>query len=79
MVLPATIRERLKLKEGGEVIVRLDGFRVVIRPVSRKLEEDVRDWRELVWSLHAAPFTEEVEDSWKWMSREYAKRKLGTG
>ena len=77
--LPANIREKLKLKEGGRVIVKLDGSRVVISPISQKLEEKVQEWRKLVLSLHPPPFTEKVENSWKWMSSEYAKRKLGAG
>ena len=77
LVLPASIREHLGLKNGGNVSVRLDGFRVVIEPVFENLEESVKTWRETTLMLHAKPFTEDVPESWKWMSREYARRKLG--
>ena len=41
------------------------------------LEERVKKWREMALALHAEPFTEETEESWKWISLEYAKRKPG--
>lgn len=30
-----------------------------------------------VFSVKIEPFSEEVEGTWKWVSEEYAKRKLG--
>jgi len=77
MVLPSQIREALGLKEGGEVTVRLDGSRVIIEPVSKDVKEKVQEWESLTRSLKAEAFVEEPDESWKWMSREYARRKLG--
>ena len=77
LVLPVSIRENIGLKDGGTVSVRLDGFRVVIEPVFENLEENVKTWRESTLKLDAEPFTEDIQESWKWISREYARRKLG--
>jgi AbrB family looped-hinge helix DNA binding protein len=77
LVLPAHLREALGIKGGGEVTIRLDGSRVIIEPVSRDIKENVREWEGLVRSLEAEAFTEEPDESWKWMSSEYARRKLG--
>jgi len=78
LVLPSHLRERLRLRgKSGTVSVRLDGSRIVIEPVMEELEERVKEWREMALALHAEPFTEDIEESWKWISLEYAKRKLG--
>ena len=77
LVLPSHIREVLGLKEGGHVSIRLDGFRVILEPMSKDLEGKVQEWANLALSLRVEAFTEEFRESWKWMSREYARRKLG--
>jgi AbrB family looped-hinge helix DNA binding protein len=78
LILPSTLRERLGLRAGGGTLaVRLDGFRMIIEPVSEDLEKTVREWRNMVAGIHAEAFTESAEPSWKWMSLEYARRKLG--
>jgi AbrB family looped-hinge helix DNA binding protein len=77
LVLPSRIREVLGLKEGGHVSIRLDGSRVILEPTSKDLNEKVQEWTSLALSLKAEAFTEEFKESWKWMSREYARRKLG--
>ena len=77
LVLPSQFREALGLKGGGEVTIRLDGSRVIIEPVSNDVRENVREWEDLTRSLGAEAFTEEPNESWKWMSSEYARRKLG--
>jgi len=77
IVIPASIREALGLKGGGKASVKLNGAKIVIEPVDEDLQTRVEEWRELTLKLHAEPFVEDVEDSWKWMSREYAERKLG--
>jgi len=76
LVLPSNIREVLGLKEGGQVSIRLDGSRIILEPMSKDLEERVREWVSIALGLNAEAFTEESRESWKWMSREYAKRKL---
>jgi hypothetical protein len=40
-------------------------------------KEKVQEWATLALSLKAEAFTEESRESWKWMSREYAEKKLG--
>lgn len=77
LVLPSHIREVLGLKEGGQVSIRLDGSRVILEPMSRDLMDKVQEWAGLALRLKAEAFTEESKESWKWMSREYAERKLG--
>jgi len=77
LVLPSRIREALGLKRGGHVSIRLDGSRIILEPMSKDLKEMVQEWANLALSLKAEAFTEEAEESWKWMDREYARRKLG--
>lgn len=77
LVIPSPIREALGLRDGGEAVIRLDGVKLSIEIVDKDLERRVEEWRETALSLHAEPFAEEVEERWRWMSREYAGRKLG--
>ena len=77
MVLPSHVREALGLKEGGQVTIRFDGSRVILEPISKDVKESVREWAVLARSLKAEALSEEDDESWKWMSREYARRKLG--
>ena len=59
LILPYTLRERLGLKAGGGTLaVRLDGFRIIIEPISEDLEKTVREWRDMVAGLHPEAFTE---------------------
>jgi len=78
LTLPSSLRKRLGLKrDGGTVSFRLDGTRLILQPISEDLERLVAEWQEMVTELHVEPFTEVEEQSWKWMSLEYARRKLG--
>jgi AbrB family looped-hinge helix DNA binding protein len=77
LVLPSHIREALGLKDGGHATIRLDGSRIILEPASKSLKEKVQEWASLALTLKAEAFAEEFEESWKWMSREYARRKLG--
>ncbi|GBC71837.1 hypothetical protein HRbin02_01625 [Candidatus Calditenuaceae archaeon HR02] len=77
LVLPSHIREALGLKEGGRVTIRLDGHRLVLEPEPADYKERVREWVNSALALRAEAFTDESEESWKWISREYARRKLG--
>jgi AbrB family looped-hinge helix DNA binding protein len=81
MVLPSRLRERLGLKKGGRVSIRLeDSSKVVIeRKSAESVEERVENWVSM--ALNAR---EQVSASSgkrpmasKWMSSEYARRKLG--
>ncbi len=77
LVLPSHIREVLGLKEGGQLSIRLDGSRVILEPISKDIKEKVQEWANIALSLKVEAFTEEYNESWKWMSREYARKKLG--
>jgi antitoxin component of MazEF toxin-antitoxin module len=80
MVVPARMREALGVKEGGVVSMRLDSGRLIVEPVTGDLRERVSEWVRLVKSSNAEAFSEESEDSeddWRMMSREYAARKAG--
>jgi len=77
LIVPARLREALGVKDGGEISIRLDGSRLVLEPVSRDVKENVREWADRVRSIKTEAFVEEPDESWKWMSVEYARRKLG--
>jgi len=77
LVLPSRIRKSLGLKEGATVSIRLDGSKLVLEPVFEDLRKTVDEWKDMALKLKAEAFTEEAEESWKWMSREYARSKLG--
>jgi AbrB family looped-hinge helix DNA binding protein len=77
LVIPSHIRDALGLMGGGKVTIRLDGPRVIIEPVSNDVTKRVREWKDLTKSLGAEAFTEEPDESWKWMSSDYARRKIG--
>ena len=77
LVLPSHIREALGLKNGGHITLRLDGSRIILEPASKDLKEKVQEWMTLALNLKAEAFTEKSKESWKWMSREYAEKKLG--
>jgi AbrB family looped-hinge helix DNA binding protein len=77
LILPSHIREALDLKAGVEMTIRLDGSRIIIEPISKDVKTKVREWEDLTKSLRTEVFTEETDESWKWMSSEYARRKLG--
>lgn len=77
MVIPAPIREALGLVGGGEAVVRLSGNRIIVEVIDSELESRVEEWARRTLSVDVDAFVEELEGSWKWMSREYAERKLG--
>ncbi len=77
LVLPSHVRKAFGIKDGGELTIRLDGSSVILEPVQVDVRKRVQEWEELSRSLKAEIFTEEPSESWKWMSREYARRKMG--
>ena len=77
LVLPANLRETLGIKDGGQISIRLDGARLVLEPIPEDLEEAVREWAQQVRGRAGEALAEEAPESWKWMSREYARKKLG--
>ena len=77
MVVPSHLREALGIKDGGRVSVRLDGPRLVLEPTPKDLRDRVEEWARTARDTKAEAGSEEPEESWKWMSREYARTKLG--
>ena len=78
VVLPSALRMKPRLSPNGTTeSIRLDGDRIVLEAVNEDLDRKAADWRKTVMELHAKPFTEKIEESWKWSSVEYARRKLG--
>lgn len=77
IILPARTRKALEMEKGGELLARLDGSRIILEPFPGDLEKKVEDWVSLALSLKAEARSEGFEESWKWMSPGYAKRKLG--
>lgn len=69
--------EVLGLKKGGTVKLRLDGSSIVIEPIRKELKEKAEEWKKMALSLKAKPLSERTEETWKWMSIDYARRKLG--
>ena len=77
LVIPASIRKALGISGEVEAIIRIDGNRIIIEPASTDLERAINEWIEKALSINLQPYTEDTEESWKWMNHEYAKRKLG--
>jgi AbrB family looped-hinge helix DNA binding protein len=77
LIVPARLREALGVKEGGRVSIRLDGPRLVLEPVSLDVKGKAEEWADQARSSKVEAFVGENDESWKWMSREYARRKLG--
>jgi|GEM_PF-1703976 AbrB family looped-hinge helix DNA binding protein len=80
MVLPSRMRERLGLKKGGRVLIKLDdSSRVVIeRKSSESVEDRVENWVSLALKANGEiAATNKKRATGKWMSSEYARRKLG--
>lgn len=77
IVIPASIRQALGLTGADKAFVRLNGNKIIIELIDEDLDKRVEEWRKLALNVHAQAFTEKMESSWKWMSREYAERKLG--
>jgi AbrB family looped-hinge helix DNA binding protein len=77
MVLPSRVREAFGIKKGGQITIRMDGSKVILKPINTDVKKKVQEWVNLSRNLKAEILTEDPSESWKWMSREYARRKLG--
>ena len=77
MVIPSHMREALGIKDGGSISIRLDGSRLIIEPASKDVKEKVNKWIKIAKDTKTEAFTEKTDDSTRWMSDEYARRKLG--
>jgi len=65
------------LENGRHVVVRLDGRRAVLEPGTVDVKRRIQEWMKEALETRAEALTEECGESWKWMSREYARKKLG--
>ncbi|MEM2889593.1 MAG: hypothetical protein QXR42_09020 [Candidatus Bathyarchaeia archaeon] len=77
IVLPAHIRKTIGLKGRGKLLIRRENSKIVLEPFPENLTKSVEEWANLARSTKAEISSETSEDSWKWISREYAERKLG--
>ncbi|MGI0080415.1 MAG: AbrB/MazE/SpoVT family DNA-binding domain-containing protein [Nitrososphaerales archaeon] len=87
IVLPSRLRERLGLKGGGSVSIRLEGSsKIIMEPkTSRNIEESVENWVKLALTAKTQVLSERSRKAGrqkpmmgsKWMSSTYARRKLG--
>lgn len=58
-------------------MIRVEGGKIVIEPISRDLEEKVEVWVKAALNTSIELFSEEIGESWKLMDEKYARRKLG--
>ena len=77
VVIPAHIRRALGIRGKGKLLVRREGFKIVLEPYPEDLIRSVEEWADSARNTKARIYSESSEDSWKWMSPEYARRKLG--
>lgn len=77
LVVPAHLREKLGIKDGGRLIISQDGRKLVLEPVDEDVEALVNEWEKKTKDASIPMNTEEPNPSGKWMSDEYARKKLG--
>jgi len=83
VVLPSKIREALGIKDGGEVMIRFNGERVIIEPASVDSSRRAREWGRQARALKTEAFSADAGEACgegrqeKWAGREYARKKLG--
>ncbi len=74
------MEETVKIDSKGRLVlpahIRLDDPRVITESTFQDIDKKVEKWKETALRLKSKALTEDVEEEWKWMSREYAKRKL---
>jgi len=77
LVIPEHLRGILGLSKGGRVTIKLEGAKLVLEPHPEGLEDRVREWASMTMSQSSRAATGDTRESWKWMSHEYARKKLG--
>jgi len=77
VVLPAHIRKAIGITGRGKLLIRREGSKIVLEPYPENLIKNVEEWANLARNARSELFSETSEEGWKWMSLEYAKRKLG--
>ncbi len=77
LVVPAHLRQSLGIKDGGRVMIYQDGKKIVLEPINEDVERSVKEWSRKAREMATSMNTEASSTSGKWMSDEYAKKKLG--
>ena len=83
MVLPSRLREKLGIKKGGRLSIKLeDSNKVIMHPqIDDDVETRVKRWAKLALSEKADAGVPDKKRkktaSTKWMSSNYARKKLG--
>jgi len=77
LVVPSHLRENLGIKEGGRLSIYQDGRKLVLEPINEQIESEVKNWAQVTKETSIPMNTEDSQLSGKWMSEEYARKKLG--
>ena len=77
IVLPAHIRKAIGIAGRGKLLIKREGSKIILEPFPEELRRNVEEWASMARKTKTEILSEPSEDSWKWMSREYARRKLG--
>ncbi|MBV9574609.1 MAG: AbrB/MazE/SpoVT family DNA-binding domain-containing protein [Acidobacteriales bacterium] len=64
LVIPAEMRELLRIKPGTRIAITLSGSRIVLQPVSEKLVDETRGMFSDGPSLSKALLRERSKDKW---------------
>ncbi len=75
LVIPAQARRAAGFQE-GEVDLAASQGQVILRP-ARKNAEAIKRWQEQLLATKLVPTGKLGKDEGKWMSDDYARRKLG--
>ncbi|MDH2899689.1 MAG: AbrB/MazE/SpoVT family DNA-binding domain-containing protein [archaeon] len=81
MVLPSRLREKLGVKKGGRLSIKSeDSHRIIIeQKTTEDLKDRVQNWAKISSSVRGQVGSISGKKTYfsKWMSSEYARRKLG--
>lgn len=76
IVIPAKIRQMLNLTPGSKLILKVRGNSIILTKYD-DLEKRIQVWYEATQKMKIEAFTAEIESTFKWMSEDYVKKKLG--
>jgi len=76
IVIPASVRRALSIKEGGKLRINVYGSRIILEPLPISLDKTVEEWVTIARETKAEISVKHAEIR-KWMSHEYARRKIG--
>ena len=77
LVVPSHLRENLGIKEGGRLMIYQDGRKLVLEPINEQVEKEVENWARATKETSIPMNREDSQASGKWISEEYARKKLG--